>query len=128
MLLARWQESIELLRRLGIDERHRALSQVVAGKKTIVHPCEHVDDRVADAGDVESGGHARAPGGLGRSQAMPEMTRQGHSRRMWNRTPAVARPGEPLVKAKVRARSPRQRLEGAAAALGWRSGIGGPLV
>ena len=45
--------AVELLGRLGVDQIHRALRQLVLREQRVVGLGDHVDDGVADRGDVE---------------------------------------------------------------------------
>jgi hypothetical protein len=45
-----------------VDQLHRALAHFLPGKEIVVGARENIDDRIADAEDVEStGGHQQAP-------------------------------------------------------------------
>jgi len=47
------ERGLEGRRALGVDERHRALRQSVAGEERVVDLGQDVDERIADPGDVE---------------------------------------------------------------------------
>ncbi len=53
---------IERFGALGIDQGHRARGEVLLGEKPLVGMRDHVDDRIADADDIDDGRiHPRTP-------------------------------------------------------------------
>ena len=53
-------QSVEALRLVGLDEAHRSLDQLLADEEVVLGLGDHVDDRIADAEDVEfCVGHVR---------------------------------------------------------------------
>ncbi len=46
--------AIELIRRLLIDQPHHPLGQTMFGEERILDPRQHIDNRIADAQNVES--------------------------------------------------------------------------
>ena len=64
---ARTHAAVQLLGAGGVDQRHRPLLDPVGREKGVVGMGDHVDDGVADAGDVEFGrGHGRSLEMLGK--------------------------------------------------------------
>ena len=54
--------AIELFGTYLVDQVHRALHQSVPGYEILSHACNHIDDRVANAENVETGSrHEKSP-------------------------------------------------------------------
>src|SRR5262249_5717615 len=75
-----------------VDQPHRALAHLLLGQKSVVGARDHVDDRVADAEDIESRrGHAEAPTQNARALQRPNCSRQSRAAKSGRRWPWEAR-------------------------------------